>query len=121
MADVVRAVRSGDLELMKKAMSKPGFCVNAPASGGRTPLHHAVDCGKIDVCQALVQRGADVDLEDQGECTPVYIALLKNNKRMVEWLLEQGADPKGKSPDGDKYADCTEDEGMKELFKKKWN
>ncbi|XP_031573120.1 myotrophin-like [Actinia tenebrosa] len=117
MSGIVRAIRSGDVKVVENEMRKPGFCVNSPATGGRTPLHHAIDAGKIEVCKFLVNKGADVDLEDEGECTPLYIAILKNNKKIAQWLLEMGADKKGKSPDGDKYVECAEDEEMKALFK----
>lgn len=39
-----------------------GFCINGFATGGRTPLHHAVDAGKIDICQHLIKKGADPDV-----------------------------------------------------------
>ncbi|KXJ28313.1 myotrophin [Exaiptasia diaphana] len=117
MASIVRAVRSGDIKLIDAELRKPGFCINSPTTGGRTALHHAIDAGKIEVCKHLISRGADPDLEDEGECTPVYIAILKENKKMIEFLLEQGANKKGKSPDGDKYIECTENEAIKELFK----
>ncbi|KAK3740166.1 hypothetical protein QZH41_014100, partial [Actinostola sp. cb2023] len=89
MASVIRAVRSGDLKLLDAETRKPGFCINAFASGGRTPLHHAIDAGRIEMCKNLIQKGADVDLEDEAECTPLYIAVLKENRKMIEFLLEQ--------------------------------
>ncbi|KAL2796369.1 ankyrin repeat-containing domain protein [Aspergillus keveii] len=61
-------------------------------ASGWTALHKAIGGGHLDVVQALVARGAKVDLPVQRE-TPLASAVWMCNPQIVRVLLESGADP----------------------------
>ncbi|NKB65936.1 MAG: sigma-70 family RNA polymerase sigma factor [Candidatus Latescibacteria bacterium] len=61
---------------------------------GRTFLHLCAEKGARDVAQLLLERGADleaIDLESGG--TPLAAAVRHEQKEMVVFLLQKGADP----------------------------
>jgi hypothetical protein len=53
----------------------------------RTPLHHAVLRGKIDVVRALLEAGASVNAQDEFSETPLWTAIDIGNPAMVEELV----------------------------------
>ena len=66
------------------------------ASEFGTPLHVAVSRGWIDVAQALIQKGANVNAIVTGDMTPLHYAALEKEDVAVQastLLLEAGADP----------------------------
>lgn len=68
MSILVTALRSGNLEVVKEKFSRPGSQVNTPIQHGRSPLHIAVQAGKLDVVKYLISKGADVNLPDEDDC-----------------------------------------------------
>ena len=69
----------------------------------RTPLHQAAYCGYKDVCECLINNGANVALTDEDGCTPAHLAANAGHVDVCKYLIEQaGANPntvdsKGKS------------------------
>ncbi|MBR5711111.1 MAG: ankyrin repeat domain-containing protein [Thermoguttaceae bacterium] len=51
----------------------------------------AVSMDELDMAQWLVSAGADVNYKNRDDKTPLQIAKDKNNQRMVEFLLNNGA------------------------------
>ncbi|GLE06883.1 hypothetical protein PINS_up016552 [Pythium insidiosum] len=58
-------------------------------SNGRTPLLEAVQHGRIDVCQFLLERGATVDTNDSYGYTPLWIAVNKGDVDLAKWILTE--------------------------------
>jgi len=58
-----------------------------------TPLHAATAGGHTDIALLLVNRGANVNLEDAGRHTPLHIAAENGLADVVRALLNRGADP----------------------------
>lgn len=78
-----------------------GECdVNQELIGGRSPLHLAVDTGKLDVVQFLVEHGAKVEHEDNSGWTPLHRAVGNGWLSLVKYLLAHDADPCKRMPDG---------------------
>ena len=50
--------------------------------------------GHLEAAEALVARGARIDGKVY-ETTPLLRATFRNRVEMVDWLLDQGADPNG--------------------------
>ncbi len=46
-------------------------------ANGQTPLHLASLNGNTDICELLIQNGADLDERDDGERTPLHLGLNK--------------------------------------------
>ncbi|KAK3237557.1 hypothetical protein CYMTET_52372, partial [Cymbomonas tetramitiformis] len=56
-----------------------------------TPLYAAASNGQKEVVEALLAKGAQVDLADKEGMTPLYRAAYNGHKEVVEALLAKGA------------------------------
>lgn len=59
--------------------------------------HAAVSYNQIDVVKYLLEKGANVDVEDFEKDTPLYVA---ESVEMAQLLLDHGADPKHVNEEG---------------------
>lgn len=69
--------------------------------GGYSAVHSAAENPDIRIIKLLVERGADVNVGDFYESTPLYYAASKNTLAMVEYLVSLGNDPLDENYDGD--------------------
>jgi len=92
-------------ELQRILQSKPDL--NAKDNAGRTPLHYAVGGNtgtiqtfswrpaennlRVDVGRLLIERGADVNIQDKYGLSPLAYAVVNMNKDFVLLLLNNGA------------------------------
>uniref|UniRef100_A0A2K6SR41 Ankyrin repeat domain 7 n=1 Tax=Saimiri boliviensis boliviensis TaxID=39432 RepID=A0A2K6SR41_SAIBB len=61
------------------------FCYN-------TALHYAV-CGKsFSLVEKLLKHKADLEAKNKDGCTPLLLAVIKCNPKMLKFLLDKGAD-----------------------------
>eukprot|EP01065_Artemidia_motanka_P027777 TRINITY_DN3297_c3_g1_i1.p1 TRINITY_DN3297_c3_g1~~TRINITY_DN3297_c3_g1_i1.p1 ORF type:complete len:674 (+),score=231.11 TRINITY_DN3297_c3_g1_i1:57-2024(+) len=74
--------------------------VQSRDGGGQTPLHILLRCRKegaqaqlAELCDAMVELGADVKAADHGGRTPLHCALRGGHGRLSVLLLSHGADP----------------------------
>lgn len=58
----------------------------------REPLHSAVESNNLVIAKMVIEKEADVNLEDGWNRTPLNLAIAEGNSQMVEFLLENGAD-----------------------------
>ena len=58
-----------------------------------TLLHLAVRNGNFDICQKLVANGAALEALDSKNRTALSYAVMKNNIKITEYLLKNGANP----------------------------
>jgi ankyrin len=61
--------------------------------GGLTALLYAARQGCADCARALVEGGADINLPDPNNVTPLVMALLNMNYDTASYLVSAGADP----------------------------
>lgn len=54
-------------------------------------LHSAARDGRLDIVQALLQKGADINQKDENGYTALHIATFNNNLDIVQALLNKGA------------------------------
>ncbi len=59
--------------------------------GGFTPLLYAAREGCIDCAKALLDGGADIDLQDPHGTTPLVLAILNTHFDLAKFLIEAGA------------------------------
>ncbi|MFY0666255.1 MAG: ankyrin repeat domain-containing protein [Natronospirillum sp.] len=67
-------------------LNKPGIEINPRDANGCTPLHRAVNSGSFEKIQLLIERGADMDAQENRGHTPMDIAVLRGDERMVDLL-----------------------------------
>ncbi|CAN0539526.1 unnamed protein product, partial [Ectocarpus sp. 8 AP-2014] len=78
-----------------RVLLEAGADVNAKITGDCfTPLHLAVDTriASMGTMRALLEGGANVDVRDEYEQTPLHIACERSSVAAVELLLRWGAD-----------------------------
>lgn len=79
-----------------------GADVRATNKYGVSALTLASAFGLTDVASELIKKGADVNLVDKGwRETPLMYATENGSKKMVELLVNNGADPNRRDIDGD--------------------
>lgn len=66
---------------------------NEPSRQGETPLTIATQLGWFEGATALLRGGAKVNQGNRWGETPLMMAVRLRNKRLVELLMENGADP----------------------------
>ena len=64
---------------------------------GNTPLHIGCKYNSIDVVEALIRNGSNIDLVNNKEETPIFIASKKDCIEIVYILYKKGADARIKS------------------------
>jgi ankyrin repeat protein len=69
---------------------------------GWTPLHLAAFFGSLDLAEALLARGADIDARSTNNMqnTPLHAAVAGRRAAMVKFLLERGADANARQAGG---------------------
>lgn len=78
-----------------------------------TPLCTAIGKGENDVIKKLIAYGVDVNERSNG-MTPLMLAARYNNLEIVQLLLDNGANPRAKSPNGMTAEKWAEAAGAKE-------
>ena len=60
----------------------------------RTALHYASERGDLKVVEALLTKGAEIDVEDGDRCTPLILAVKNEKFAIMCHLIKAGADVK---------------------------
>jgi len=69
-----------------------GALVDQDDARGQPPLFSAITNQKLPWIKALVQYGASVNYRCKETMTPLYVAMLKGNLPIVQFLCDSGAD-----------------------------
>lgn len=85
LKDFLSAVKRGDVPAVQRGLESRAD-VN-----GRTPLHWAALFGHLDVALLLLEKGADVNAQNQGGNTPLHSAVRGGHRDMALLLLARGA------------------------------
>ena len=91
--DIHEAAKAGDLDRLQKVLGENASLVHSRDKDEMTPLHHAVDTGKLEAASLLIKMGADVDAVNFKKETPLHTAAYEGNADAVKLLLEHHADP----------------------------
>ncbi|XP_011169972.3 transient receptor potential channel pyrexia isoform X1 [Solenopsis invicta] len=59
-----------------------------PTCWGRTPLHQAVENNHADVVRVLVEGGADVNVKDENQITPLFLAGISVNRDNLNEMIK---------------------------------
>lgn len=91
-----RAVQRPNVALVEYMLDH-GARINQCWSGGRSPLHVAASCSKVEMVRLLLLKGADINSRGGTSFTPpgtpLVAAVEAGKLAVVEFLLMNGADP----------------------------
>lgn len=89
------ACYGGKLEIAKKLIQAGTESLNKENVFSETPLHCAATYGKsLELISFLLQQpGVDINCQGQDGHTPLHSACFHGHTRLVEFLLDHGADP----------------------------
>ncbi|MDD2370068.1 MAG: ankyrin repeat domain-containing protein [Sulfuricurvum sp.] len=87
----------------------------AREDNNKTILMYACWVGNIDAVKYLVEKGADVSVQDSGGATALHLAIWKGYTPIALYLLEKGASGRVMSKDGMTPLDIAEMRGNKEV------
>jgi ankyrin repeat protein len=108
-----------DADLVQFADVKlDGPNVRSPSSG-ETPLHIVATWGDVDSARALLDAGAEIDVDGEEDHTPLHEAIEQGHLEMVRLLISRGADLKRRCSFGDAFdlARLAKHEGIATLFR----
>jgi hypothetical protein len=66
----------------------------------RTALHAAAEKGNLEIVDLLIERGADVNLQDIHGRVPMFVALAEHQPEAARRLAKAGTDPNIRTADG---------------------
>lgn len=93
-----------------------GAKVDCPDENKTTPLSEAACAGQTEIVKLLVQHGANINLVNSQNRTPLWRAAFMNKLETAEYLLSVGGDPRIKSDAADTPEMVAPSEEMKALF-----
>ncbi|KAG1095040.1 hypothetical protein G6F42_018628 [Rhizopus arrhizus] len=106
-------VAAGDGQIDRvRELLESGVAVDGHDQFGYTAMHAAVSYNQIEMVKLLIEKGANVNIEDFEKDTPLYVA---ENVEMAQLLLDNGADPKHINEDGITPALTALEEGWEEV------
>jgi len=96
------AAARGDVEQVKILTDKDPNSVHKQDPEGKTPLHYVAPTNNIEIAQILHSKGAEINAHDHRENTPLHDAATTphNNKEMVKFLVNQGANTLARNIEG---------------------
>jgi uncharacterized protein len=90
--DIHTATFLGDLDAIRQHIQAGTDLDEREPTMGSTPLISAAVFGKAEVAKALIEAGADVNLQNQEGSTALHSAAFLCRTEIVELLLANGAD-----------------------------
>ncbi|KAL0237198.1 hypothetical protein PCE1_000595 [Barthelona sp. PCE] len=87
--DLFDAVQLGSVDVVKRIAVWTNQKLTVTDSNGDTALHLASRLGHIEVIEFLLSTGLEVDILNRNKQTPLYCAVLADQKNVVELLLQQ--------------------------------
>lgn len=66
--------------------------INIVSEYGENLLHEAISCNNVNVAKLLIQKGINIDFQDNNGRTPIFYAVNHDNISMVRALLDEQCD-----------------------------
>lgn len=87
---IIKAIRTSNIAFLEKTIDKTKREVDCEFSNGKSGLYYAIHFDKTDVCQLLLNKGANPNLV-VGKYSTLVWAIKHDRRRMVRLLIEFGA------------------------------
>ena len=96
---LMRAVLGNDEKEVERVLEEQGSVidVNFESSGRSRPLHAAASVNSVEIASLLLKAGAEINATNSLGYTPLFVAVINENKQVAEFLIQSGADTKRKS------------------------
>ncbi len=92
-ANLQRSIATSDIESIRSEIEKQPKLLTATIARRRvTPLHYAIQQGKIESVKVLLELGAPLDNDNQQVRSPLHAALSGRNTEIVKLILAQTND-----------------------------
>ena len=88
--NIFRTACRGDLVRLDSLLTEKS--INVRDGRGRSLLHWAIGCDKPEVFEYLIENGIDINLADQSDKTPLFVAVLMNQVAQFDSLVKLQAD-----------------------------
>lgn len=82
---------SHDEEILELLLDQPNININVVDGIGMSLLHHVALYGMNDIIEILINKGVNLDLNDQNERTAIWYAIKNRHLDTVGCLLDAGA------------------------------
>lgn len=98
-----KGCNEGNKPLVLLLLDSKDIDINVLDQNKMSPLHLATNFGSGTIVQALVRKGANLDLQNSKGQTPFHIAIDHSNSKIVNYLIKKGSktdiiDFQGSSP-----------------------
>ncbi|XP_029394654.1 2-5A-dependent ribonuclease [Mus pahari] len=91
-SSLIKAVYKGDVVRVQQLLEQGADTNVCEDTWGWTPLHNAVQAGRVDIVNLLLSHGADPHRRKKNGATPFIIAGIHGDVKLLEILLSHGAD-----------------------------
>ena len=106
----------GNWQIVKKWIQAGGNPNYMEERDGWLPIHYAARWGDMRMLLLLINAGADIDGKTNSNETALHKAARWNRREIAIALLKRGAKIEIKNSDGNKAADMTSEEWMRDLI-----
>jgi ankyrin repeat protein len=99
--ELIEAARENNLPEVERLLSVGADVDAKDEFVGSTPLHWATKNGHMQVFQALLDHGADMEVANNNGWNPLHMACCQGQLAVVNELLSRGANTEAKDSEGD--------------------
>lgn len=94
------AIEQENLPLIETYLKK-GVPINKPSDDydSLTPLQYAVEKGKLNAVSFLLKKGARIDYRGVKTYSPLFLAVMNRDIKILQWLIQHGADVNFREPE----------------------
>ncbi len=90
--DLHDAIQKGDVARVKTLISNNKELIHTKSDKGQTPLHLAVQNGKLEIVELLLSQGAYINAKDSEGNTPLITSIAFRKTDTAKLLISKGAD-----------------------------
>ncbi|KAL1775371.1 2-5A-dependent ribonuclease isoform X1 [Sigmodon hispidus] len=89
---LIEAVKTAHVDRIQQLLESGADANVCEDTGGWTPLHNAVQLGRVDIVELLLHHGADPHQRKRNGATPFITAGIYGDVRLLQIFLDRGAD-----------------------------